>query len=115
MPLVKLHTSVPVPADKQEPLLKGLSAMAAQAIGKPESYVMVALSEGPMSMGGQPGPAALVDVRSIGGLSGEVNRTISERACQLLGETLAIPPNRVFLNFTEIGATHWGFDGRTFG
>lgn len=115
MPLMKLHTSVPVPAEQQDALIKSLSAIASEVIGKPETYVMVALCTGPMCMGGEPGPAAFVDVRSIGGLSGDVNRQISERVCGLLSETLDIPANRVFLNFTDVARTHWGFNSATFG
>ena len=115
MPCLKLHTSAPVPEAQREPLLQELSAIVSEVIGKPTQYVMVALSEGPMCMSGQVGPAAFVDVRSIGGLSGGVNKQLSERICSLLGDKLDIAGNRVFLNFAEVPASSWGWDGGTFG
>jgi phenylpyruvate tautomerase PptA (4-oxalocrotonate tautomerase family) len=115
MPLLKMHTGVPVPEDKKEGLVKALSKITAETIGKPESYVMVVLSDGTMSMGGELGPAAFADVRSIGGLSGSVNKQISEKVCSLLKDTLAIPGNRVYISFNDSAAADWGWDSRTFG
>ncbi|MCP4198738.1 MAG: hypothetical protein GY762_16450 [Proteobacteria bacterium] len=115
MPLLKMYTSVPVPEEKKEGLIKALSKITAETIGKSESYVMVVLSEGAMSMGGDIGPAAFADVRSIGGLSGGVNKEISDKVCGLLLDTLGIPGNRVYLSFNDSAAADWGWDSRTFG
>jgi len=54
-------------------------------------------------------------IRSIGGLSGDVNRKLSQQVCKLLNDSLGIPPDRVYLNFTDVGAGHWGWNGSTFG
>ena len=56
-----------------------------------------------------------MDIRSIGGLSGEVNRKLSQKICRLLNDALAIPPGRVYLNFTDVKAANWGWKGETFG
>ena len=58
---------------------------------------------------------AFADVRSIGGLSGSVNLEISQKVCALLGDTLGIPANRVYLSFNSSAAADWGWDSRTFG
>jgi len=115
MPLLALHTSAPVPAESREALLKTLSTIVAETIGKPETYVMVTLSEGAVCMAGEEVNGAFVDVRSIGGLSADVNRRISEQVCLLLLDRLQIPQERTYLNFTEVAASHWGHDARTFG
>jgi len=115
MPLLKLQTSVPIPDANRDALAKELSAIVAEAIGKPERYVMVTLAEGTICMNAELAPAAFVDVRSIGGLSGNVNRQISERVCAKLQETLSIPPDRTYLNFTDVPGSSWGFNGSTFG
>ena len=115
MPLVKLHTSEPVPADRRDGLLRALSATAASALGKPEAYVMVAMTDGPMLMGGRPGPAAFVDVRALGAIAGPKTADLSARITAILVEQLAIPGERVFLNFTEFAGKDWGHDGGTFG
>lgn len=115
MPLVKVHTSVPVPEDRVEPLLSALSSTAAKVLGKPEAYVMVALSHGPMRMAGRPGPAAFVDVRAIGAMPDAKTAELSRRITALLGDHAGIPGDRVFLNFTAFAGRDWGHDGGTFG
>ncbi len=115
MPLLKLETTA-VLADKQRTaLLASLSNLVAEAIGKPETYVMVIINPAAIQMSGAPGDAAFVDVRSIGGLTRDVNRKLSERACALLHESLGIPVERIYLNFTDVSAGNWGWKGGTFG
>jgi phenylpyruvate tautomerase PptA (4-oxalocrotonate tautomerase family) len=62
-----------------------------------------------------PPTAAFVDVRSIGGLTNDVNRTLSQKVCKLLKESHGVPEDRVYLNFTEVEASDWGWNGSTFG
>ena len=64
---------------------------------------------------GKPGPAAFVDIRSIGGLGPKVNQALSERICRLLEEELHVPAARVYLNMRNVPADDWGHDGGTFG
>ena len=115
MPLLKLETTIVVPDEKRQALLASLSQTVAGTIGKPEQYVMVTLGQAAMLMSGKPGDAAWVDVRSIGGLSGDVNRRLAQQVCQLLQDSLGIPADRVYLNFTDVKASNWGHDGSTFG
>ena len=68
---------------------------------------MVTASQAAMQMSGSLGDAAFVDVRSIGGLTGVVNRKLSQKVCQLLHHSLGIPPDRIDLNFTDVQASHW--------
>jgi phenylpyruvate tautomerase len=115
MPLLKLETTVVLPEDKRKALLASLSKTVAETIGKPEQYVMVTASRAAMLMAGNPGDAAFVDVRSIGGLTGEVNRKLTLQVCELLAAFLGIPQVRIYLNFTDVGAANWGWNGSTFG
>ena len=115
MPLLKLETTVALSEDKRQALLASLSKTVAETIGKPQQYVMVAASQAAMQMSGSPGDAAFVDVRSIGGLTEDVNRKLSQKVCQLLHDSLGIPPDRIYLNFTDVQASHWGRNGNTFG
>ncbi len=115
MPLLKLETSVALSEDKRKALLASLSKAVAGTIGKPEQYVMVTASQSAIVMSGKAGDAAFVDIRSIGGLTDEVNRKLSEQICKLLNEVLMVPPDRVYLNFTDVEAGNWGWNGNTFG
>ena len=114
MPLLALQTSARLSNQQRYNLLAPLSQILAECIGKPERYVMVIVSETAMLMAGAEGPAAYADIRSIGGLSREVNRKLSERVCGLLQEQLGIPPDRVYLGFTNVSAENWGWNEGTF-
>jgi phenylpyruvate tautomerase PptA (4-oxalocrotonate tautomerase family) len=76
---------------------------------------MVTISPAAMVMSGKPDPSAFVDVRSIGGLSPETNATLSQQICRELQQGLGVPPERVYLNFTDVQAIDWGWNGETFG
>jgi phenylpyruvate tautomerase PptA (4-oxalocrotonate tautomerase family) len=115
MPLLKLETTVVLSEDKRQALLSSLSKTVADTIGKPQQYVMVSASQAAMRMSGNAGDAAFVDVRGIGGLTGDVNRKLSQKVCQLLHDSLGVPQNRIYLNFTDVEASNWGWDGNTFG
>ena len=115
MPLVHVTTTQSIPAAEKKTLCEKLSRIAAEVIGKPESYVMTCVGPAALSLAGSSEPAAFVDVRSIGGLAPRACTGLSERLCALLAEALGVPGGRVYLNFTEIAAAKWGHDGSTFG
>jgi phenylpyruvate tautomerase PptA (4-oxalocrotonate tautomerase family) len=115
MPLLKLETTAAVPDDKRQALIGSLSRIVAETIGKPEQYVMVTLSPAAMLMSGKAGDAAFVDIRSIGGLNSKVNEQLSQKVCGLLKQSLGIAPERIYINFTDVEASAWGWNGGTFG
>ena len=116
MPLVRLETTEALAPESKARLRAELSRAGAEVIGKPEAYVMVVIADGlTMLHAGKPGPTAFVDVRSIGGLSADVNRKLAERLCALLVKSTRIPGDRIYLNFTSVAAADWGHDGSTFG
>jgi phenylpyruvate tautomerase len=115
MPLLKLETTLSLTEEKGKPLLAALSKAMADATGKPEQYVMVTVSHSAILMSGKAGDAAFVDVRGIGGLNGETNRKLSQQICKLLKDSFGIAPDRVYLNFTDVDAGSWGWNGNTFG
>lgn len=117
MPLIQVDTSCDLSdSDKKQVLLKTLSKLTAEGIGKPEQYVMVSVHDNvPMMMSGQAGPTALVTIKSIGGLGKSVNQVLAAHVSEALQKELAIPPDRVYLTFEELAAVNWAWNGRTFG
>lgn len=111
MPLIKIQAEKEVSST----VLAALSKIAAETIGKPETCVMVCASKADVMMSGSTGDAAFVEVKSIGGLSRHVNEKLSGKICDLLNEKLAIPSDRVYLNFVDVPAAHWGWNGALFG
>jgi phenylpyruvate tautomerase PptA (4-oxalocrotonate tautomerase family) len=115
MPLLKLETTVALADDKKKTLLASLSKIVAGTIGKPEQYVMVIVSPAAILMSGKPSDAAFVDIRSIGGLSSDVNQQLAQKISGLLKESIGVTPDRIYLNFTDVPAGSWGWNGDTFG
>ena len=115
MPLLKLEASVPIDKVKQERLIPALSRILSDVTGKPEAYSMVTLTETAGGMGGAIKPIAFADVRGIGGFTPKVNAEISKRIAELLKKELNINSENVYLTFTEVAATNWGWKGGTFG
>jgi phenylpyruvate tautomerase PptA (4-oxalocrotonate tautomerase family) len=60
-------------------------------------------------------PPSTIAIRSIGGLGGDVNRQLAQKIGSLLKESLSVPPDRIYQNFTDVAATNWGWNGDTFG
>ena len=115
MPLIRMETSIKIPEEKKSDLISALSKIIADAMGKPEAYVMAILSEAAISMAGKPGAAAFLDVRSIGSINKQVNGRISKEVAALLGNSLGIPGERIYISFNDVNGANWGWNGSTFG
>ena len=115
MPLLKLETTVALSDDSKKSLLASLSQLLAATIGKPEQYVMVVISPAAIFMSGKPDHAAFVDIRSIGGLGGDIRKQLAHKVGNLLKESLGVSLDRTYLNFAEVSPANWGWNGSTFG
>ncbi len=111
--MVSVRTDVAPGGDGGE-LMAELSAAVAEELGKPEDYVMVELQGAEMLMGGRSGPAAAVDVRSIGGLGRETNGRLAERITSILQSRLGVERDRAYIVFTSVGGESWAWKGSTF-
>jgi len=56
-----------------------------------------------------------VDIRAIGGLTREVNAQLSAALATEIKKALGVPPDRLYFTFTEVAASHWGWNGELFG
>jgi phenylpyruvate tautomerase PptA (4-oxalocrotonate tautomerase family) len=114
MPLLKLQLSIEIKDDLKKKVLHDLSKKIAETFSKPENYVMVVIEQGFFQMSGTEGNAAFGDFRGIGGINSKTTVKFSQVLCDYLMETLSIPKNRVYINFTDIDAANWGWNGSTF-
>ena len=116
MPLIKVQTSAPAAPQQVESLLKTLSASLAKHTGKPESYVMTALEPGvAMTFGGTTDPVCYVEVKSIGTMSPAQTKAMSQDFCQTISDAIAVPTNRIYIEFADAKGAMWGWNGSTFG
>lgn len=117
MPLIKVQTSVAAPESSTvEGLLKVLSSKLAKHLNKPESYVMTAFEPGvAMTFAGTTEPVCYVEIKSVGSMSPTQTKTMSQDFCQVINEKLAVPTNRIYLEFADAKGAMWGWNSSTFG
>lgn len=114
MPYLAITTNVPLEGDAADRLMHEASRLLAESLRKPERYVMVSLRPNtPMLFGGEPASTAHLDLRSINLLE-ETTRGLSYKLCAMMQNSLSIAPDRVFINFTDVSRSMWGWNGRTF-
>lgn len=92
-----------------------LSQRFAQDMGKSsEKLLMAQLAlDTPLSFNGTQEPAAFVYVRSIESFDSETNKKTSAAVCATVSDLLHVPSDRIFINFIQTPATHWGFNSTT--
>lgn len=114
MPTLIIKTNATIPANESEAIIKRASAQIAELLGKPERYVMVILEPTPaMCFGGETSPLAFLELKSLG-LPEDRTPALSAALCELLQETLEVPPSRIYIEFASPPRHLFGFDGKTF-
>jgi phenylpyruvate tautomerase len=114
MPLVRIVSSA-APPPAPDALLTDLSALLAHELGKPEAYVMTCLEpRASMTFAGTDAPSCLVEVKNIGVLGPDLTRRLSAAITARLVAAFRVPSDRVYIEFVEVRAHHWGHDGGTF-
>jgi phenylpyruvate tautomerase PptA (4-oxalocrotonate tautomerase family) len=112
---MKVECSGTFSEEKKAETCLALSKICSVVMGKPEAYVMCAILDGmSAAMAGKAGACAFVDVKGIGGFSASVNGRLSSEICSCLEKKLAITPSFVYINFTDVSASSWGWNGKTF-
>ncbi len=116
MPMIRVQLSSALEKPAQATLMKNLSATVAGSLGKPESYMMVVLDpEVPIMMSANDEPAALVEVRSVGTITDQQARDLSDKVSAIISEAVGTSVDRIYSNFMGVPGTMWGYSGRTFG
>ncbi len=112
MPCLLLHTNVEV--DDKKAFLSRCSALIATALAKPESYVLIKLSDQQtMLFGGSDAPLAFLELKSLG-LSTEQTADLSASLCAFMQTELGISGNRIYIEFTAPERAMFGWNGGTF-
>ncbi len=112
MPLIQINTSTKSVVDNGL-LQKEISKMVANLTGKPESYVMTIIqSNSQMTFAGSDEPCCFIKLKSIGSLSPS---SMSKSLCELIASKTNIKKNRIYVEFSDVKASNWGFNGSTFG
>ena len=113
-PSLVVHTNVSM-GEKKADFMKAASRAVAECLGKPESFVVVAvLDEQSLIWGGEDTPCALCNVASLGSINKSNNTRLSGALTALMSE-FEVTPDRMYTNFWDIGAReNCGYNGVTF-
>lgn len=88
--------------------------MVAQLLGKPESYVMVRVTDNQCLMfAGSHAPCAHLELKSLG-LPENKTADFSSRLCEFIEQQLGIQGSRIYIEFSNPNRHMWGWDNRTF-
>ena len=109
---MSIQTNVEVA--NQEVFLKAASVLVADVLSKPESYVMIHLSDKQnMSFAGTTELLAYVELKSLGLTSGQT-ASLSKHICNFLNEELSIDASRIYIEFSAPERVMFGWNGGTF-
>ncbi|MDX8409074.1 MAG: phenylpyruvate tautomerase MIF-related protein [Mariprofundales bacterium] len=112
MPFFSIQTNIEI-ANKGA-LLPAASQMVAEALGKPESYVMVRIDDGcAMCFAGSDAPLACLRLASLG-LATSQTEALSARLCGWIKAQMGIDPARIYIEFSSPERAMWGWNRATF-
>lgn len=112
MPLLEISTNTKV--DNELSIAEKASALCAQMLGKPESYVMVKIqTEQTIIFAGSNEPAAHVKLKSLG-LPEDKTADFSASICAFISEQLDINSARIYIEFANPERHMWGWNEKTF-
>ena len=111
MPFLNISTSKKV--QNEQELLSKSSHFISSTLNKPESFVMVKLSDSSnMYFAGNNQPSCFIEIKSIGSLNPS---KISKSICEFFSFELQIPLDRIFIFFQDVDSNMWAWNNQTFG
>ncbi|ATX82548.1 phenylpyruvate tautomerase [Mariprofundus ferrinatatus] len=112
MPYLHIHTNVKI--ENHPDFLARCSHLAAVALEKPESYVMVELSDNcSMVFAGSDLPLVFVELKSIG-ISPADTSHVSNKFSKMIHKLLGVDMSRIYIEFESPERDMFGWKGGTF-
>ncbi len=114
MPYLKIQTNLDIPSEQKQAVLQRASALTADWLKKPESYVMTVFEGGlTMTFGGSPEPVVFMELKSIG-LPESRTGGLARKLCDFIEEVLKVSRERTYIEFADASGEMWGWKGGTF-
>ena len=112
MPVLQITSNVTI--DNADTLAKQASSLAAEMLGKPESYVMVSINgAADLIFAGTNDPCAHLVLKSLG-LPESETRTYSAKLCSFIEQQLGVSPSRTYIEFVNPERHMFGWNSSTF-
>lgn len=114
MPYLSIQTNLALTDNQSRELLENASRTVATMLGKPESYVMIAIhAANPIMFAGSTDPAAYLELKSLG-LPETATADFSRTLCDLIGSELGVAAERTYIEFAGPKRQMWGWNNETF-
>jgi len=116
MPLLRITTSKQVDISIQKNILKMFSSLLANILSKSEDYIQTIFHDNKiMTFAKTSEDTAFIEIKSIGGLTAVHCQDLTSQCCSLLEKELNIQASRIYVEFSDIHATLFGWNNKTFG
>ncbi len=114
MPYLLIQTNRDLSREQQMNLATQGSRLVSRELGKPESYVMVAVEAGKsMTFAGSVDDCAYLELKSLG-LPEEKSQQLSASLCEFIEQQIQVPPSRVYIELSNPPRHLWGWNRSTF-
>ncbi len=111
MPLINISTNREI--KNEQKLLAKSSAFISSLLNKPESFVMVKLTDSiKMYFAGTNEPCVFIEIKSIGSIEPS---KMSKSICEFFSSELEISTERIYVFFQNVESNMWAWNSRTFG
>jgi len=109
MPYINVSTSAKV--NDKDKLLEEISILISSLTNKSRRFVMAKIDDNCQMYFGDETPSCFLEIKSIGSLNP------SEMAKQISNfdhEKVGIPIDKIYISFSDVPASMWAWNGRTF-
>jgi phenylpyruvate tautomerase PptA (4-oxalocrotonate tautomerase family) len=112
MPVLKVQTNAVI--EDKEAFMQEATALLSKVLGKPAQYIMIIPESGTdMMFAGNREPALFAELKSIS-LPEDETAAISAELCAFLENSLGVPQNRMYIEFSNAERHMFGWNGGTF-
>ncbi len=113
MPYLTIRTNQTLNEEEKSAVCRLASECIAERLGKSEAYVMVSVdTDIAMTFAATDRPCAFVELKSIGLPAGAI-ADLSKHMCQMIEKNLGVASERVYIEFSDVDRTFWGWNGKT--
>ncbi|MEM1083089.1 MAG: phenylpyruvate tautomerase MIF-related protein [Verrucomicrobiota bacterium] len=114
MPLLEVTSNLVLTEAEKMNCLQTLSKAAAELMEKPESVVMTAWHAAKMTFAGSESETIHLSIKALR-MPDDAPQRLTPELCERLHLATGVQTERIFITYTDVAPTHWGWNGKTFG
>lgn len=114
MPFLEVSSNLVLTDAEKMNCLQTLSKAAAELLEKPESVVMTAWHSAKMTFAGSDSSTLHLSVSAIR-MPEDAPERLTPELTERIRLTTGLLPERIFITFTDVPPSHWGWNQKTFG